>query len=186
MFLTDVIVRSYAILTIVGQVLAILLIASYLFQKKSTRADAVISWVSSHGLLLMLITATLATAGSLYFSEIALWTPCKLCWLQRIFMYPQVLLLGFALWKKDRGIAPYILILAVIGGIIAAYHYSEQIQAVFEFKAGNVDALEPCDDTGVSCAASPFFSFDYITIPLMAFTVFLLNAIGAFFMMKRR
>ncbi len=36
--------------------------------------------------LAFLVTGT-ATAGSLYFSEIQEFTPCRLCWFQRIFMF---------------------------------------------------------------------------------------------------
>ena len=32
--------------------------------------------------------AVVATAGSLYLSEVAHFVPCKLCWYQRIAMYP--------------------------------------------------------------------------------------------------
>ena len=55
--------------------------------------------------------ALAAMLGSLYYSEIRGLAPCVLCWYQRILMYPQVLLLGLAIVKNDRGIADYILLL---------------------------------------------------------------------------
>ena len=42
------------------------------------------------------VVALTATAGSLYFSEVAGFEPCALCWYQRIAMYPLVLILGIA------------------------------------------------------------------------------------------
>ena len=39
--------------------------------------------------LAFLVAAT-ATAGSLYFSEVAHFLPCRLCWFQRVAMYPAV------------------------------------------------------------------------------------------------
>ncbi|HVA30104.1 MAG TPA: disulfide bond formation protein B, partial [Gaiellaceae bacterium] len=34
------------------------------------------------------VVAAIATGGSLFFSEIAHFVPCELCWFQRICMYP--------------------------------------------------------------------------------------------------
>ncbi len=57
------------------------------------------------------------------FSEVLKFIPCELCWYQRIFMYPQVFLLGMAFVRKEFNIARYTLMLSVIGGTISAYHY---------------------------------------------------------------
>ncbi|WP_143118042.1 disulfide bond formation protein B, partial [Shouchella clausii] len=57
------------------------------------------------------IASFIATLGSLYFSEILEYTPCELCWYQRIFMYPLVIILGIGVFKKDASIALYSLIL---------------------------------------------------------------------------
>jgi disulfide bond formation protein DsbB len=97
-------------------------------------------------------------------------------------MYPQVFLLAYAIWKKDRGIAPYILILCVIGFLIAAWHYGEQVQLALN--PLDPDLAKPCDQTGVSCARTPIFEFGYITIPMMALTAFLLNALGSMFVLR--
>ena len=62
-------------------------------------------------------------AGSLYFSEVADFMPCTLCWYQRIAMYPLVLLLGIAAFRRDRAIRLYVVPLAVVGAAISIYHY---------------------------------------------------------------
>ncbi|GAA6752815.1 disulfide bond formation protein B [Thermus antranikianii] len=67
-----------------------------------------------------------ATLGSLYYSEVRLFLPCELCWYQRIFMYPQAVLLGLALWRQDLSIWPYALTLSLIGGSISTLHLMEQ------------------------------------------------------------
>ncbi|MRA58622.1 disulfide bond formation protein B, partial [Bacillus thuringiensis] len=46
-------------------------------------------------------TSFVATSGSLFLSEIMKYEPCTLCWYQRIFMYPLVILLGIGIVKKD-------------------------------------------------------------------------------------
>lgn len=170
------IVTALSVLTVAGQVIIVALCA--LLIKRSVLS----AWLSAHAMELMLIVAFVATCGSLYFSDVALWTPCKLCWYQRIFMYPQVFLLGLALWRKDRNIARYILLLSVIGAGIALWHYGEQVGAAL-FPAV-IDPNVPCDTSGVSCASTPFFHFGYITIPMMALTAFVLNALGSMFLLK--
>ncbi len=163
------VVSFLSVLTLVGQVIAVLILLLLM------RGSRLFSWIATHGLPLMLLVAGIGTAGSLYFSDIALWTPCKLCWLQRIFLYPQVPILIVALWKRDRRIAPYIFVLCMIGIVIAAGHYAEQVSAAMRPS----DPLVPCDTSGTSCASTPFFHFGYITIPMMAFTAFALNALGS-------
>ncbi len=172
------IVDALSFLTVAGDVIVLVVLIALL-----TKMQRVTAFVTHHGLLLMLIVAVIGTGGSLFLSEIAGWTPCKLCWLQRIFLYPQVVLLAIALWKKDRNIAVYVLALSVIGAVIAVYHYWEQIHATFFLPPGT--ELEPCDGSGVSCARTYTFRLGYITIPMMALTAFLLNTLGAICMLRR-
>ncbi|AEV16742.1 Disulfide bond formation protein B [Thermus sp. CCB_US3_UF1] len=72
------------------------------------------------------MVALVATLGSLYYSEVRLFLPCELCWYQRIFMYPQAILLGLALWRQDLSVWPYALALSLIGGGISTLHLLEQ------------------------------------------------------------
>lgn len=165
------VVDAYAVLTVIGQLIAAAVLVLLL-----TKSSFISRRIAPHALTLMLITALAATLGSLFFSDIAGWTPCKLCWLQRICMYPQVVLLAIALWKRDVNVARYLLALSVIGVLIAVYHYHEQVVAALT----PVDPSVPCDATGVSCAATQIhFTFGYITLPMMALTVFLLNILGS-------
>jgi disulfide bond formation protein DsbB len=166
----------FSVLTLIGNIIAVavaLLFIAELLMKKHTKLGR---WISAHGLLLMFIVALTATSGSLYFSEIAGWTPCKYCWIQRIFMYPQVILLGIALWTRDRKIAPYVLALSIIGIAYAAYHYYIQM---YDIIASQTNPATPCDASGESCVKTPFVHLGYITIPLMAFSAFLLNILGS-------
>lgn len=168
----------FSVLTVAGQSLAAVLLVALV----ANAWKPLQRWVGSHGLVLMLVVALAATLGSLYFSEIAGWTPCKLCWYQRIFMYPQVVLLAMALWRKDARIAPYVFALSLIGMAIAALHYDEQLN--FALNPLDPELGKPCDATGTSCARTPSFEFGYITIPMMALTAFVLNALGSAFVMR--
>lgn len=180
---TFTVVSFFAVLTIIGQILAFILVVALLLEIYASRSSRLIAFVKRHGLLLMLIVALAATVGSLFFSEIAQWTPCKACWYQRIFMYPQVVLLGIALWKRDTKIALYILVLSVIGMGFAIDHYAEQVMAAYQ----PADATQPCDATGVSCAKTQIhFAFGYITIPMMAIAAFLLNTVGSIVLLRSK
>src|SRR5437868_7929611 len=67
--------------------------------------------------------ALVATAGSLFYSEYAKFIPCRLCWFQRIGMYPLVAILLIAAIRKDvRGGALYALPLPILGSLVATYH----------------------------------------------------------------
>ncbi len=72
------------------------------------------------------VVALVATLGSLYYSEVRLFLPCELCWYQRIFMYPQAILLAMALWRQDFGVWPYGLALSLVGGSLSALHLLQQ------------------------------------------------------------
>ena len=71
--------------TIVGQVIVVVLILNLIIYKGSGMLSEIIS---AHGLLFAFVVVATATLGSLFYSEIAGFEPCKLCWFQRIFMYP--------------------------------------------------------------------------------------------------
>lgn len=111
-----------------------------------------------------LFIASAATAGSLYMSNVLGWTPCKLCWYQRIFMYPLILVLGVGLVFSDENVRDYAIPLALLGFPIAFYHSLHQRFEQFG-SAG-------CSITAVSCSTEYTFWFGYITIPVMAATAF--------------
>jgi disulfide bond formation protein DsbB len=116
------------------------------------------------GLYFAWIVSAAALFGSLYFSEVRGFEPCKLCWFQRICMYPLPLLLGIAAYRNDKRIIPYALPLAAIGGCISLYHTLEQ-------KIPAIARLAPCT-VGVPCNKDYLDGF--VTIPMMALTAFVL------------
>jgi disulfide bond formation protein DsbB len=109
--------------------------------------------------------ALASTVGSLYYSEVAGFVPCSLCWYQRIFMYPLVPLLALALIRRDPEIWPYGATLAVVGLAIALYHVTIQFQPALDVGA--------CG-TGVPCTARYLAVFGFVSIPVMASGGFLL------------
>ncbi|MNZ98953.1 Disulfide bond formation protein C [compost metagenome] len=117
----------------------------------------------SFWLFLAWAAAVMATAGSLYLSEVMHFVPCSLCWFQRIFMYPLAILLGIAYAKGDRGIVSYSLPLVIIGGGISLYHTIMQ-------KLPHDSPLAACGPE--SCQGDYLNWFGFITIPMLALTAF--------------
>lgn len=112
------------------------------------------------------VQAFIATAGSLYFSEVLHYPPCILCWYQRIVMYPLVILIAIGILRKDKNISIYVLPLSVIGIIIAAYHNLLYFNILPESAA-------PCV-AGVSCTTKFIEWFGFITIPFLSLLSFVL------------
>jgi disulfide bond formation protein DsbB len=115
--------------------------------------------VSPIGLWLAFAVAAVATAGSLYFSEIGHLVPCTLCWYQRIAMYPLVVILGIAAWREDTDIGRYAIPLAGIGAVISAYHVA--LQRLPGLPSGACSLEAPC-------SAIELERFGFVTIPVMA------------------
>ena len=161
--ITSIIPEILVFLTLIGDIFIGLLIINLAIKSKIIE-DIKLS-LRKNSLLFAFIISLTATLGSLFFSEILGYTPCKLCWFQRIFMYPLPIIFGIALKNKDLGIKKYTIPLAVIGALIAAYHYSVQ---VFQFTT-NCGA-----NSEVPCNLVYSFELGYITIPMMALTAFIL------------
>ncbi len=161
-----------SILTLLGgiwSIITILLLIVQCIRRKSPIAliEKYVRFCGSKAYLGSFIVALLAMSGSLYFSDIALYKPCVLCWYQRILMYPQVALLLVSLIQRTRTITAHILTLSGIGAVIAAFHYYEQITNT---------QIVPCGIVGMSasCSEKFFMQFGYITIPMMALTAFVM------------
>lgn len=154
-----------SMLTVIAQILVVLGIVNYFFPKRVKILDILYSKYLAPNVFVIPLIAML---GSLFYSEVALYAPCVLCWYQRIFMYPQAIILTIAFWKKDKSFNFYSIVLSVIGSAIALYHYLLQ--------RGVIKELVPCSAApqAVDCAAKVHFTFGYISIPMMALSAFLL------------
>ena len=77
---------------------------------------------SQNLVLLAFLVSLIATLGSLFFSEIMEFIPCTMCWYQRIFMYPLVLIFLINLLYPDDKLFKYSFPLVVIGLLFSIYH----------------------------------------------------------------
>jgi len=123
-------------------------------------------WIHKNAIAIGLLFVSLATLGSLFYSDFVGFEPCNLCWILRILMFPQVLLLAIAWRAKDMNIAKYSFALSFFGVLISGYQYLLQIGIV----PGTCSVL-------TDCSKRLIFTFGYITIPMMTFATFLFMAV---------
>ena len=122
------------------------------------------TWLSGDvALPLATSIAAVATVGSLVLSEVAGYTPCTLCWYQRIAMYPLVIVVGVAAWRRDRQVWRTALPLSLIGAIIAVWHIV--IERRPALGGGVCDPAAPCAVRWVE-------EFGFLTLPTMALIAF--------------
>ena len=123
------------------------------------------------------MVALLATAGSLFFSYVMEFAPCVLCWYQRIFLFPLIVVLARGLFPFDRGAVRYGLPLAILGWLVAAYHNLVYAGVVPE-------SLQPCAK-GVSCTEEYIRLFGLLSIPALSLIAFTTLA-GILIALQRR
>ena len=123
------------------------------------------------------LIACVSTLGSLFFSEIMELPPCALCWYQRVFMFPLVIILLVGLFPFDKSITRYALPLAIAGWGTAFYHY-------LVYSGFIPESIQPCSQ-GVSCSETYLDLFGFITIPMLSLISFSI-IIGLLLMLRRR
>ncbi len=167
---TESLTNILSFLTVLGGIGSIFLLVAIIQKSFGTSGGilkSILELAATYALHFSFLIALTATASSLFYSEITGFAPCVLCWWQRIFLYPQTVLLGIALAKKDGRITDYILSLSVVGALIALYHSYIQFGG---------SPLIPCAATAgaVSCAQRYFLQYGYVTIPTMSLTGFVI------------
>lgn len=123
------------------------------------------------------IVATVATLGSLFFSEVMSFPPCTLCWYQRIAMYPLVFVLLVGMMPFDKTVIKYSTPLVGLGWFFALYHNLIHYEIVPE-------SASPCSQ-GIPCSTKYIEYFGFITIPMLSFIAFSLIGI-ALIMIKKK
>ncbi len=166
--MTHAFVVLLAVLGVIGQVLAVILLVIGVLALAGVRGP--LEWLRralwGYELWCAFVVTAIATGGSLFFSEIAGYVPCELCWYQRICMYPLSILTLFASLTNDHRIARYLLPFPVIGAGVSTYHLLVE--------NGVVEQQQACLITAGGCATKWINEFGYMTIPTLALTGFAL------------
>jgi len=132
--------------------------------------DNKITWTLLFGAWVLV---TIATLGSLFFSEIMDVPVCVLCWYQRIAMYPLVLILAIGLLPYDRRVLRYAGALTAAGWLTAAYHVL--------LVAGVIpESAQPCVQ-GIPCSETHISLLGFLNIPTLSLLTFSALAVLLFF-----
>jgi len=175
----DVANTFFTILTLLANAAVIVAVILALGALVSTRMRElgmpVLSAVGPSARLLACIVATVTTLGSLYYSEIANFVPCRLCWYQRICMYPLAVILLVGLLLRDRRVRWYAAPFVIVGAPLSLYHWLVE-RVDFFAKSSSCSAEAPC--------TVPWFQeLGYVTLAFMAMSAFLL--IGTLLLVDR-
>lgn len=156
-----------ALATLAMQIATVAFLALYFLEKRFPDLGDVAAFLGKWGLWFGFALSFGGIVLSLYYDSLG-FPACFLCWWQRVFLYPQALLFAFAVWKKDTHIAGYSILLSTFGAAVALYQHYLQMGGT---------SLIPCPATvteAIDCNVRFFFEFNYITFPLMSFSVFAL------------
>lgn len=151
-------------LTLISNIIFVVVLAVILIHADSRKH--LYNFVHKYILELLFWGVMSAVVGSLVYSDIVGFPPCDLCWWNRIFMYPQAIILALAMIRKDKTIIDYLVPLSVLGALVALYQSFIQWGFSFGIEGG-------CVAAGGECAKVYFTEYSYITIPFMSFTVFI-------------
>jgi disulfide bond formation protein DsbB len=114
------------------------------------------------------IVALVATVGSLVYSEVIHFVPCRLCWYQRIAMYPLAVILLVGAIRREVVVKYYALPLALIGLAVSIYH--NVVQFFPSLEGGSCDPLNPCSARSIEM-------FGFMDLPFMAGAGFIVIAV---------
>ncbi|MBT3387291.1 MAG: disulfide bond formation protein B [Desulfobacula sp.] len=123
------------------------------------------------------VIASVSTIGSIFFSFVMEFAPCVLCWYQRIFLFPLVIILAIGLFPFDKSVVKYAFPLAIAGWLTALYHnlvYSKIIP----------ESIQPCTQ-GVSCTEEYINLFGFLSIPMLALLSFSIIIVFLVILKKR-
>jgi disulfide bond formation protein DsbB len=154
-----------ALATIVGAVALVLFSVTVIYLSYTNKIGKYIQSLANYIFPIGFIVSFAGIFITLFYSQVLGYAPCDLCWYQRVFLYPQAFLFGYAWYKQDRGVLPYTLLLSIIGFAVALYHHLLQI---------GFDIMKPCSTApfAVDCAKPSFIEFGFVTFPFMAVVLF--------------
>lgn len=159
--------QTFSALLAVGALIGTVVLSAGLLFRPAGLAD-VVSLVRSSAAKFALLLAGASMLGSLYFSEVAHYAPCKLCWYQRICMYSIAIVSLVAVVKREtagrvRVLAPYVMALSLTGLVVSTYHYLLEWFPQLESSVCSID---------VPCTTVWFRKLGFLTLPGMAWIAF--------------
>jgi disulfide bond formation protein DsbB len=158
-------------LGVVGQVLIVSLLLIGLLALLGNRGplERLRGWLWGLELWAAFVVASIATGGSLFYSQVMHFGPCELCWFQRVCMYPLcITLLLMAIWGDNRS-ARYLVALPLVGAGVSIYHMLIGYKAIVEPAQCSASVPGGCATNWIAGT-----DFGYLQIETLALTAFLL------------
>ncbi|MEI7688810.1 MAG: disulfide bond formation protein B [Candidatus Nomurabacteria bacterium] len=162
----DIVNKILSIGTIFLQLFIVSILVALIFFRK--RDNSYLILVKKYTFIMGFFAALGAFTLSLFYSNIVGFPPCELCWIQRIFLYPQLILFGMELYKRDRSIVDFSIVFASIGSIVSMYHIYVENGGTKGLACANISTTSA---TQISCATRYIYEFGYITMPIMSLTL---------------
>lgn len=128
------------------------------------------NWFKKYVIYLIYAQVWAGFFGSLYFSEVLNLPPCVLCVIQRMLLYPLIIVLSVGIWRRDEDLPWYVLPFSIFGIIVATYHNLIYYHLIPDF-------ITPCT-VQLPCTAKDFALWGYISIPLMSLASFIVVTAG--------
>jgi len=153
----------FAILTVVALVGAVGLLVV-----RVVRGPESATLLGNNAVWLAWVVALVATVGSLMYSELFHYVPCRLCWFQRIAMYPLAVVLLVGAVRRDVAVKFYAIPIALIGLVISIYH--NVLQFFPSLEGTSCDPLVPCSARSIEM-------FGFMDLPFMAGAGFIVIAV---------
>lgn len=157
----------YAVAGLVALAATIGLFFDYFFNQQQLYRK----WLAAYIWPILILVSAGGVATTLLYSEVFGFVPCSLCWLQRVALYPLVLLSLVAFKLKDTKYFPlYGLAISGFGLLVAVYHYIYQAVPAEVREAGLVPCLA---DGSADCAEKLMEVFGFVTFPFLSAVIFL-------------
>ena len=161
---TEAVQMFSALLAVAAIGWSLLLMWAIFAGSKGETGRAVLQVARDNAMRFSLLLAGVSMVGSLYFSEVAHYAPCKLCWYQRVCMYSVAVISLVAVIRRERSAAPYVLTLSLVGLVVSTYHYFVEWFPQLESRVCAVD---------VPCTTIWFRELGFLTMPSMAGIAFI-------------
>jgi disulfide bond formation protein DsbB len=167
---TDTVTTFFALLAVACNVFVVVGGVCWVMRRwRPAWWNSLVELVGPGALVLAAAIALVAMLGSLYLSEVANFPPCRLCWYQRIGMYPLAVILTIAAIRRDAGVWPYALGLSLLALPVSIYHVL--VERYPSLETGACEVANPCSIVWVR-------HFGVYTIPFMAASGFAAIAVA--------
>lgn len=153
-----------AVLAVAVLATGVVTLASVALESRMTWAASWVRAMDDISLWAISAVATGTMLGSLYFSEVAGFAPCELCWYQRIGIYPIAMMSWVALVRGDKKLGPYWIALSLAGLAVSIYHYLLEWFPEMKSSVCSVD---------VPCTTVWFRELGFVTLAFMAGCAFI-------------